>query len=165
MARRKQSGRVRYEMSVAFDESQKNLPDILTRLTEKVNRKQDSSDLEQIVSQNDYSNAKQFQGIQNQITEIETTESVMPTDQITSTGASAYLVGFDMTGDSEAQYSVSINGLVQDPLSDYTIDLVTNEILFPTPPVVGADIVITQRNTSTFDGEQAINDFLSALQS
>jgi len=165
MARRKQSGRVRYDMNVAFKNGQNNLPEILTRLKEKVNRKQDSSDLEQIVGANNAYAGIQLGEIQRQIDELVSENAVMPTDQITSTGASTYTVGFDMTSDSVANYDVSINGLVQDPLSDYSIDLSANTLTLTSPPNVGDDIVITQRDTSTFDAEAAINDFLSALQS
>ena len=69
MARRKQSGRVRYEMNVAFKEGQNNLPEVLTRLTEKVNRKQDAVELERVVDLSIYRNSEQFNEIQDQITE------------------------------------------------------------------------------------------------
>lgn len=164
MARRKQSGRVRYEMNVAFKEGQNNLPEVLTRLTEKVNRKQDAVELERVVDLSIYRNSEQFNEIQDQITELQDDSSVMPTDQITATGVTSYVVGFDMTSDSEANYDVSINGLVQDPLSDYQVSLAGNTLTFTNAPSAGADIVITQRDTSTFDAEQALEDFLAALQ-
>lgn len=165
MARRRQSSRVRYEMNVAFKEGQDNLPEALTRLTEKVDRKKDASDLEQVVVLSQDLSAAKLEEIQEQITELQESDSIMPTDQITSTGATTYSVGFDMTSDSEANYDVSVNGLVQDPLSDYSINISNNSLSFANPPPTGDDIVITQRDTSTFDAEEAINDFLSALQS
>ena len=64
----------------------------------------------------------------------------MPTDQITSTGVATYTVAFDMTSDSEANYDVSVNGLVQDPLSDYTIELAGNTLTFTNPPSAGKQI-------------------------
>ena len=163
MARRKQSSRVRYEMSVAFKEGQDNLPEALTRLTEKVDRKKDSSDLEQVLIVTQDASAQKIIEIQDQITELQQADSVMPTDQITSIGATTYAVSFNMTSDSEANYDVSVNGLVQDPLSDYSINISNNSVSFANPPPAGDDIVITQRDTSTFDAEEAINDFLSAL--
>lgn len=165
MARRRQSSRVRYEMNVAFKEGQDNLPEALTRLTEKVDRKKDASDLEQVVVLSQDLSAAKLEEIQEQITELQESDSIMPTDQITSTGATTYSVGFDMTSDSEANYDVSVNGLVQDPLSDYSINISNNSLSFANPPPTGDDIVITQRDTSTFDAEEAINDFLSALHS
>jgi len=165
MARRKQSQRVRYDMNVSFKEGQGNLTEVLTRLKDKVNRKQDAGDLEQVVIANQLNSGAQLDDIQNQITQLQDTDSVMPTDQITSTGVETYTVGFNMTSDSEANYDVSVNGLVQDPLSDYSIDLSANTLTFTSSPSTGDDIVITQRDTSTFDAEEAINDFLSALQS
>ena len=164
MPRRKASERVEYAINVAFDKKQQNLTEVLTRLNEKVNRKEDASNLTSLVQVQGDQDAILIDDIQNQINQLQDAGAVMPTDQITATGASTYTVGFDMTSDSEANYDVSINGLVQDPLSDYTIDLSANTLTFGASPTVGADIVITQRDTSTFDAEKAINDFLAALQ-
>lgn len=164
MPRRKASERIEYALNVAFDHNQTNLPEVLTRMHEKLNRKEDASNLSTIVEVQTQSSETTIQDIQDQIDAITDTSDSMPTDQITSTGVTVYVVGFDMTSDSEANYDVSINGLVQDPLSDYSIDLSSNTLTFTSAPSAGADIVITQRDTSTFDAEKAINDFLAALQ-
>ena len=70
MPRRKPNNRARYDMNVAFKAGQKNLPEVLTRLAEKVDRKQDASDLEQVVVAGSSVNAEQINQIQEQINEI-----------------------------------------------------------------------------------------------
>lgn len=160
MPRRKASLKLDYNVDVAFDVNQDNIIESLTRLNEKVDRQ---------AGQSIKLDTTEVEALEQRILGLESPPSStdpMPSYQVTSPGGqSTFPVGFDMTSDVAANYDVSINGLVQDPLSDYTIDAFPNEITFTTQPVSGDDIVITQRDTSTFDAEQAISDFLTALQS
>jgi hypothetical protein len=149
-----------YSVDTAFSPNQDNLLESLTRLNEKVDRQ---------TGQAIKLDTAEVEARQQRIIDLESppaSTDPMPSYQVTAPGGQVtFPVGFDMTSDVAANYDVSINGLVQDPLSDYTIDAFPNEITFTTSPSSGDDIVITQRDTSTFDAEQAISDFLTALQS
>lgn len=166
MSRRTTNRNIQHRSTATFSEDQSNLPDMLNRLQREVERKKDAGfDIIEAIGV-DAATTAILNELNQRIENLEApTEGISPSDQITSTGAPSYVVDYDMTHDSPNVYDVSVNGLAQDPESDYTIDAEANQITFSTPPAVGADIVVTQRDISSFDQGQAISDFLSALSS
>lgn len=166
MGRRTTNRNLIHRSTAVFNQDQTNLPDVLNRLKNEVDKKKSAGQSEVDLNTLDFATNEE---LADALKRLETLESpvlgVSPSDQITSTGAPTYGVDFDMTHDSTTAYDVSINGLAQDPESDFTIDAEANQITFLTPPSVGADIVIIQRDISSFDQQQAINDFLTALNS
>lgn len=47
-------------------------------------------------------------------------------------------------GDSVSSVSVAVNGVLQEPLVDFNLDIPGNKIVFTTPPVLGDKVVITR---------------------
>lgn len=166
MGRRTTNRNLIHRSTAVFNNDQSNLPDVLNRLKSEVKKKKSSGQSDIDLSKLDYASNEDLADAIDRLESLEApVHGISPSDQITGTGVPTYMVDFDMTHDSATAYDVSINGLAQDPESDFAINAETNEITFAVPPSAGADIVIIQRDISSFDQQQAINDFITALNS
>ena len=166
MGRRVTNRNIIHRNTAIFNQDQSNLPDVLNRLKSEVEKKKSEGQSEIDLNTADFASSSALADAVARLDNLESpVHGVSPSDQITATGVATYTVDYDMTHDSPTAYDVSINGLAQDPESDFTIDAEANQITFATPPTAGADIVIIQRDISSFDQQQAINDFLNALNS
>lgn len=164
MGRRTTNRNLIHRSTAVFNQDQENLPDVLNRLKVEVEKKKSTGQSEVDLSTLDFATNQELADALQRLGALEVpVHGVSPSDQVTSTGVATYEIDFDMTHDSPTAYAVSINGLSQDPESDFTIDAFTNQITFTQAPAAGADIVVTQRDISSFDTEQAIKDFITAF--
>jgi hypothetical protein len=157
MPRRNVPSRTPYSKTVHFTDPQ------LKRLQEKVNEKGNLSEIRESVERLETSSSVNIDVLAQKVADLENASAQLKSSDIVGNGSNSYQIGFTATSEDSASYDVSINGLVKSPVSDYTIDLTANSIQFSTAIASGDDIVITQRDGSSFSHEDAIDDFLNAL--
>jgi len=157
MPHRKAPSRTPYTKTVHFTDPQ------LKRLQEKVNEKGNLSEIRESVERVEISSGVNLDVLAQKVTDLENASAQLKSSDIVGNGSNSYQIGFTATSEDSASYDVSVNGAVKSPVSDYTIDLTTNVVQFSTVVASGDDIVITQRDGSSFSHEDAIDDFLIAL--
>ena len=157
MPRRKNPTRTPYTKTVHFTDPQ------LKRLQEKVNEKGNLTEIRESVERLESSSGLNIDSLAAKVTNLENASAQLKSADIVGNGSTSYDIGFSATSSDSASYDVSINGSVKSPVSDYTIDLTANEIQFSSAVSSGSDIVVTQRDGSSFSHQDAIDEFLNAL--